>query len=216
MTLAAALAAAWIGLAAGGAHALSGPDHLAGVAPFAARSGRGAWRVGAAWGLGHAAGAGAAALVALALRARVPGAEELLSAWSETIVGVLLCVVGAVGLSRALRARARARHAVDGTHEHVSAAGHERGSAFGLGVFHGAAGLSHLFGVLPALGLPGTALPALYLAGYAVGSLACLAVFASGVGAWSSSGRATRHWNVVALASAASVVVGLVWIALPH
>lgn len=215
MTLTAALAAAWIGLAAGGAHALSGPDHLAGVAPFAAQRGRGAWRVGAVWGLGHAAGAGAAALVALALRSRVPGAEELLSAWSETIVGVLLCVVGAVGLSRALRARARARAAVEAVHEHAHAR-LESGSAFGLGVFHGAAGLSHLFGVLPALGLPGVALPALYLGGYAVGSLACLALFASGVGAWSSSGRAARHWNVVALASAASVVVGVVWIAMPH
>ncbi|MBI5362186.1 MAG: High-affinity nickel transporter, partial [Planctomycetes bacterium] len=45
------------GLGAGALHALAGPDHLAGVAPFAARAGRRAWRVGVAWGVGHAAGA---------------------------------------------------------------------------------------------------------------------------------------------------------------
>jgi hypothetical protein len=40
------LSALWLGLLAGGQHALTGPDHFAGVAPFAASRGKCAWRVG--------------------------------------------------------------------------------------------------------------------------------------------------------------------------
>jgi len=43
------------GLLAGGVHVLSGPDHLAAVAPLAVQD-RSAWRSGLRWGLGHSSG----------------------------------------------------------------------------------------------------------------------------------------------------------------
>jgi hypothetical protein len=197
------LSAVWLGLLAGGQHALGGPDHLAGVAPFAAQDGRRAWRVGFAWGLGHAGGALAAALLALLLRARIPGIEEQLSGFSDRIVGILMCVVGAYGISAAVRAHEHA-------HAHVL-----RRSPFTLGLFHGAGGMSHLFAVLPALGFPGVALPALYLAGYAAGSLALVTAFAAGIGRLAPESRPRARRRLLFAASTASVAVGLVWILRP-
>src|SRR5689334_23886231 len=89
------------GLLAGLHHALTGPDHLAGVAPLVARAPQRPWRIGFSWGLGHAGGALLAAGAALALRARIPGLEDQLSAVSERIVGIVLCVIGALGLRAA-------------------------------------------------------------------------------------------------------------------
>lgn len=212
--------AAALGLLAGAQHALGGPDHFAGVAPFAARGGRSAWRVGMGWGLGHATGAAAAAAIALALRASIPGIEEHLSGYSDRVVGVLMCVVGAIGLRSALRARRPADRAPralvdDGStirrrddHRHAS-------SAFGLGLFHGAGGLAHVFAVVPALGFPGIAQPALYLSGYAIGSLALITAFATVVGRMARDDRPRARRGVLAVASVASLAVGLVWVLSP-
>ncbi len=194
-----------IGLLAGVHHALSGPDHLAGVAPLATDKGRGAWRIGVGWGLGHASGAMLAAVIVLALRENVPGFESTLAPLSETIVGILLCVLGVLGLSRAIR-----------SHEHTHATS-SRGkrTAFALGLFHGAAGLSHVFAVLPALALPGVALPAAYLCGYGVGSLIAIVAFASALGRLAGREHArSRRWCLGA-ASAASLAIGILWIVHP-
>ena len=214
-----------LGLLAGVHHAATGPDHLAGVAPFAARAGRAAWRVGVAWGLGHASGAALAAVVALVLRAALPGVEERLSAVSETLVGILLCAIGFLGLVAVVRGRTRRHaHAHDagrdgharehdagrGGHEHDHAPLAHRRPAFLLGAFHGAAGLAHLFGVLPALAFPGRALPAIYLGGYAAGSLAAIAAFAIALGWTGSRARAPRA--SLAITSAASLCVGVAWL----
>jgi hypothetical protein len=182
------------GMLAGAHHALTGPDHMAGVAPLVARAERRPWRIGFSWGLGHAGGALIAAGIALALRARVPGLEEQLSAVSERVVGLVLCVIGALGLRAALRRE-------DERHEHAH-------SAFGLGLVHGAAGLSHLYAVLPSLALPGVALPASYLSGYAAGCLGALTVFAAVLGRLPR--KHARLW--LGVTSGASLATGLVWI----
>jgi hypothetical protein len=171
---------------------------MAGVAPLVARAERSPWRIGFDWGLGHAGGALLAAGIALALRSRIPGLEEQLAAISERLVGIVLCVIGALGLRAALRSE-RARHA----HPH---------SAFGLGLVHGAAGLSHLFAVIPSLALPGFALPACYLGGYAAGCLGALTVFAAVLGRLPR--ERARLW--LGISSAASLCVGLVWLVHPY
>jgi len=185
------------GLLAGTHHALTGPDHMAGVAPLVALAKRRPWRIGFSWGLGHAGGALIAAGIALALRSRIPGLEEELSAISERVVGIVLCAIGALGLRAALRGEL-----VSHAHAH---------SAFGLGLVHGAAGLSHLYAVLPSLALPGIALPASYLGGYAAGCLGALTVFAAVLGRLPRA-RA-RLW--LGLSSGASLATGLVWIVRP-
>jgi uncharacterized membrane protein YfcA len=188
-----------LGALAGAQHALSGPDHLAGVAPFAAARGRSAWRVGLAWGLGHALGACLAALAALALRDRMPGIVEQLSRWSEMLVGLVLCVVGAFGLHGLLRERASPAHVHDGPQAGTR--------CFGLGLLHGAAGLSHLYAVLPALALPA---PGGYLAAYALTSTCAMALLAGGCGRL-SRGAGRRRWTL-GLSSAASLLVGAYWV----
>lgn len=190
-TLIALLAA---GLLAGAHHAWSGPDHLAGVAPLVSASARKPWRVGLHWGLGHTSGALLAAGVALLLREELPGLESMLSAWSERIVGIVLCVIGALGLRALVRRQELLR------------AGHHAHSAFGLGMLHGAAGLAHLFAVLPALALPGVGAPIAYLSGYAGGSLAAITLFAALLG------RTARFRLSLALSSAASLLVGVWWL----
>ena len=211
------------GLGAGALHALTGPDHLAGVAPFAASAGKRAWRVGVAWGLGHAAGALLGAAVVLALRAVVPGLDELLPAFSERAVGVVLCAVGAFGLHAVLRARVHAHpHEHEGVehahpHLHLFGAQHDRHphAAYGIGLLHGAAGLSHLFAVLPALALPGVLLPATYLAGYALACLAAVTGVAAAIGWTAPSSAPRRVRTAVLVASGASLAVGVLWIVHP-
>jgi len=234
--------APFLGLLAGVQHALTGPDHMAGVAPFAAGSGRSAWRVGVRWGLGHATGASLAALAALALRAQLPGIEERLSGVSEIVVGFALMLIGGLGLHTAIR-----RHMHEDTHRHgplvhhhwhfrepsveaaqgavatpapadrlatvISPARHPH-AAFWLGTLHGAAGLSHLFAVLPALAFPGWWQPLLYIGGYGLGSLAAITGFTAALGRL-LPGHSERALRVsLGVASAASVIVGAVWITL--
>jgi hypothetical protein len=189
------LLATALGLWAGILHAVTGPDHLAGVAPLAARARTHAWRAGASWGLGHALGGVAAASVALALREQMPGFEEVISSWSERIVGVILCIVGALGLSGVLRRR---------MHDHEAPRG-----ALGLGFVHGAAGMSHLWAVLPALALPGLVAPACYLGAYAAGALVLMCVSAHAIG---RAGERFGDHGIERLASGASLVVGAWWL----
>lgn len=190
------LAPALAGLTAGLIHVLSGPDHLAAVAPLAGGRGK-AWRAGFLWGLGHSGGVLAVALAALALRGALP--LDALSSWSERIVGVVLVGIGLWGFTRALRGP---------IHSHV----HVRAAA-AVGVLHGIAGSSHFLGVLPALALPSAAASFGYLAGFALGTVAGMTGFAGGLGVLGGPDDAPRHrrW-LLSASSALAIVVGLVWI----
>jgi len=44
------------GVAAGVVHVLSGPDHLAAIAPYAVTDKTRSWKTGVRWGLGHSTG----------------------------------------------------------------------------------------------------------------------------------------------------------------
>jgi hypothetical protein len=190
------LAATLAGLFAGLIHVLSGPDHLAAVAPLTGGRDR-AWRAGFLWGLGHSGGVLAVGLVALALRGGLP--LEALSSWSERVVGVALIGLGLWGFARVVRGPIH-------SHVHVRAA-----AAFG--VLHGVAGSSHLLGILPALALPSAAASLGYLAGFAVGTIAGMSGFSSVLGWLGGHENAPRHrrWLLTA-SSAAAIAVGVIWI----
>ena len=91
------------GLAAGMVHVLSGPDHLAAIAPYAVTDKARSWRTGVRWGLGHSAGVLGVGLLVLVARHALP--VEALSAHSELGVGLALLVIGVWGMRVALRAR---------------------------------------------------------------------------------------------------------------
>lgn len=158
--------AAFAGLAVGLVHVLSGPDHLAAVAPLAADHRRPQWRAGFQWGLGHTAGVMMIGLLLIAFRALLP--LDTISTYSERIVGVVLLGVGVWGVVRARWPR---------SHTHASA-----GASFAMGTLHGLAGSSHLFGVLPALALPTQAAALWYLGGFGAGAVLAMTAFAAVVG----------------------------------
>jgi hypothetical protein len=176
------------GAIAGLLHVLSGPDHLAGVAPLAVDGRRRGWIAGWTWGLGHASGVVVVALLAVLLREILPPLD-VLSAWSERLVGAALIGIGLWALSRGLRVGpARHQHGEwSHNHLHVQAGpewirrlGHAHAS-FCMGVLHGVAGSSHFFGVVPALALPTTGAAVLYIASFGVGTVAAMTIFAAAV-----------------------------------
>jgi high-affinity nickel permease len=196
--------AALTGLLLGCWHVVSGPDHLAAISTLATMSDdrRAGARVGLAWGLGHASGVWLVGLLLLALGSAIP--LELVGAWSERLVGFAIIGVGVWGLLRARRERERAAI------EHM----HGSRSALGIGLIHGVAGSSHLYGVLPALAL-GAGGRVSYLIGFGVGSIIAMGLFASMlallVGRLAGSRERMRR-GVLLGACVVAIVIGLAWV----
>src|SRR5262245_57439337 len=122
-------AAIMAGFGAGLIHVLSGPDHLAAVAPLSVGRGRTGWRTGLNWGIGHSSGVLLIGLLALIFRELLP--LESISSWAEKVVGLTLIGVGAWGICKPLSS------GVDAPPQ----------AAFAIGTLHGLAGSSHLLGV---------------------------------------------------------------------
>jgi hypothetical protein len=213
------------GALAGLFHVLSGPDHLAAVAPLAVDGRRRGWIAGWTWGLGHASGVVVVALLGVWLREMLPPVD-VLSAWSERLVGAALIGIGLWALSRCGRiAPARHQHGQwSHDHLHVQAGpewirrlGHAHAS-FCMGVLHGVAGSSHFFGVLPALALPTTSAAVLYISAFGVGTVAAMTIFAAAVGSISiRSVHGPRAYRAMMSAAALlAIVVGGVWLTAPR
>ena len=197
------------GLSAGFVHVVSGPDHLAAIAPYAVDAKARAWRAGVRWGFGHSAGVLGVGLVALLLRDAL--SIDLVSAWSERSVGVVLIAIGTWGMRAAFADRAAIRDRQDRRlHEHK----HEH-PAFAVGTVHGLAGSSHLLGIVPALALPSDTAAAAYLILFGVGSVAAMGMFSSLIG-WitlrlGANGAKTQS-ALLALFSAIAIVIGGAWL----
>ncbi|CAK9193869.1 unnamed protein product [Sphagnum troendelagicum] len=94
------LASAWTGLVAGGLHTLTGPDHLAALAPLCiGRSRLQSFSVGALWGCGHDAGQIIFGLIFLSLKDRLH--LGLIQTWAARVVGLTLIIIGALGIKEA-------------------------------------------------------------------------------------------------------------------
>ena len=201
------------GLLLGGWHVVSGADHLAAVTPLVIErehAERRPARIGLAWGIGHASGVWLVGLALLAIGSMIP--LELVGVWSERIVGVAIVAVGLWGLWRVRQGWGReAAHA----HTHHEHAGASR-SALGIGLIHGVAGSSHLYGVLPALALASAERVA-YLIGFGIGSILAMGLFAGAIGLVigrvPGSRALVQRWGLL-VASIAAVVIGTAWIAL--
>jgi hypothetical protein len=192
--------AIFAGLAAGLLHVFSGPDHLAAVAPLAIDADRKTWRTGLQWGVGHTAGVLLIATLLLFLKEQLP--LDLISIYSERLVGLSLIAIGMWGVWRATRAAIT-------PHSHASA-------SFAMGTIHGLAGSSHLFGVLPALAFSTRVDSVLYLGGFAIGAIAGMSAFAAGMGMLPAriGGQYHRRYRGFLYASsAAALVIGGFWLA---
>jgi len=215
------------GLLAGILHTLSGPDHLAAMAPLGVARPWRRWRTGLSWGWGHALGTWTVAVVALLGRELLP--LEALSAFGERLVGLVLAALGVWGLHRALRHRVHTHehrhdrhddvlhdhchlHQAVGPHTARAHRGHTHTSV-GIGALHGVAGSGVFLAVLPAVVLSKVGAVA-YVIAYGVGGMAAMAGFTWFISALGARATAAPAWVYPALlASCASfsIVMGGVW-----
>jgi len=196
-----------LGLAAGVSHVVTGPDHVAALAPFSVEAQRRAWTVGLRWGAGHAAG-----IVAVALAA-VLAADRLdlrgLSAVGDYLVGAVLVAVGVWGLLHS-RAAAHAFTAESEGHRHVHAT-----AALSIGTLHGLVGTGATLAVVPAVGMRTSGESAVYLAGFAAGTMISMSGIAWLLGVLAPRDeRGTAYRRVFQFASAATTALGVVWLGL--
>ena len=216
------------GLIAGLIHVLSGPDHLAAVAPLTIQGGQRGWVTGWRWGCGHAAGVIAVGLLSLGLRGLLP--LDLLASWAERLVGVVLIGIGIWGLRRAFANRLHSHeHIHDGqrhvhihvhgrkvAHAHEGAATHQHShAAFGVGLLHGFAGSSHFLAMLPALAFPTKLLAVTYVSSYGVGTILAMVCFSSAIAILAQifSFSGTRAYRMLmAGCSGSALLVGSLWL----
>jgi hypothetical protein len=148
----------------------------------------------------------------LALLLRDALSVDLISAWGERVVGVVLIGIGIWGMRTAFANPAVSiRDRLDGPQQNHR---HQH-PAFAVGTVHGLAGSSHLLGVVPALALPSDIAAAVYLMLFGVGSIAAMGIFSSLIG-WiavrlTQSGAKTPS-ALLALFSAIAIVLGGVWL----
>ena len=212
------------GIAAGLVHVFSGPDHLAAIAPLAMKHQRGAWRTGLRWGTGHASGVIFVGILSLLLRGLLP--VNLISNWSDRLVGAMLIGIGFWTLRKALLIHTHT-HAHEGeTHEHIHVHGRSGAkthalkrhmhahAAFGIGTLHGLSGSSHFLAIIPALAMPSTALAVVYLACYGIGTVLAMMLFASAINSFSMrfAGTAKVYRGFMFACSGIAVTVGCIWV----
>jgi hypothetical protein len=213
------------GLVAGSLHVVSGPDHLIALAPIAAINRRVAFRLGCVWGLGH--GLGVAVLGGIGLGAKGWVDVGLVSAWSEFVVGIALVSIGAWSIFKASKVTIHTHaHAhihtdaqpSDHAHFHVhvgeshdsSAHRKHNAAALGLGLFHGAAGVGHLFGVVPALALPSD-LAVVYIGAYLGAAVISMGVFGAALGAFINRRGEAMMRRIMVGTGCLAMGLGCVW-----
>jgi hypothetical protein len=187
--------AVWTGLVAGSLHVVSGPDHIAAMAPIAMKDPRRALRMGTLWGLGH--GLAVLALGALGVWARGLADLDAISAWSEYLVGFMLIGLGLWAIRGAGRI-------TTSDHGHAPA-------AFGVGLLHGAAGAGHLFGILPAMALP-REMAAAYLVAYFLAAVGAMAGFGLLLGRVAELGSERFMRRLMWACGLVALAVGVLWL----
>lgn len=200
------------GVALGALHAVTGPDHVAAVVPMSLESPWKGARTGLGWGLGHGAGIVILAIVALLFRELV--FVDVVAAWSELAVGALLLGIGGWVLRLVFLPSPSAAPATDPHpgHAHPPDAHPDRArAAFGIGTLHGTAGMGHLVGVLPALGLP-LIEAAMYLAAFLAGAAAAMTLVGLTFGALSARAGPVARQRLVTAAGIGALVVGVWWV----
>ncbi len=207
---------------AGTVHVLSGPDHMAAVAPLALAERERSWWAGWTWGLGHASGVVLIAVLAVFLRDLLPPVPAI-SLWGERAVGAALVGVGLWALRRGLAIRPEPHSHGQVTHTHMRVGrgpmgllrlGHAH-AAFAMGILHGIAGTSHFLGVLPALALPTRTDALTYVAVFGIASVVAMTAFATLVGAVatrSSARGAMAHRALVLAGAATAIIIGGYWL----
>jgi ABC-type nickel/cobalt efflux system permease component RcnA len=223
------------GVLAATLHVLSGPDHLAAVAPLTVEKHNKSWKIGLFWGLGHLSGMLLIGVLVTLFRDFIP--VERISAHSEQLVGLVLILIGLWSLRQIRRKPHSHRHphmhneeevmihihkhehTEDGAHqhkhEHIKKAG-GNWAAFSVGTLHGLAGVSHFILFLPTLSFESAFDSVLYLAGFAIGTVLAMVIFSVVLGKITREAvinhRDRLFTGIRFAAGLIAIVVGLIWI----
>ncbi|KAK1434286.1 hypothetical protein QVD17_00022 [Tagetes erecta] len=190
------LSSAWTGFFAGCLHTLSGPDHLAALAPLSiGRSRVESALVGALWGCGHDAGQVIFGLLFLLLKDRLH--IEILRTWGTRVVGFTLLVIGAMGIREASEVPAPCVALENGecdvsvyeaslSDPSVSKKKKIGFATFATGIIHGLQP-DALMMVLPALALPSRVAGAAFLGMFLVGTVIAMGSYTVFIGSCSQA-----------------------------
>ncbi|XP_074330748.1 chloroplast protein FOR GROWTH AND FERTILITY 2-like isoform X2 [Apium graveolens] len=189
------LTSAWTGLFAGCLHTLSGPDHLAALAPLSiGRTRMESAVVGALWGCGHDVGQVIFGLVFLLLKDRLH--IEVIRTWGTRVVGLTLLVIGAMGIKEASEVPTPCVALENGecdvsAYEALEdpAAGKKKKigfATFATGIVHGLQP-DALIMVLPALALPSRVAGAAFLGMFLVGTVIAMGSYTVFIGTCSEA-----------------------------
>ena len=218
------------GVLAGVIHALTGPDHVAALAPFFTEQRIKSWLIGLKWGIGHSSGVWILGILVFFLRQLIP--VDLLSSWGERLVGITLIGLGIWSAHRGLRNRVHSHtHIHDGSEHvhfhihHPHEAPHDgmrvphshRHAPVGIGILHGLAGSSHLFGILPALAFSTSAETVGYLLGFGFGAILGMTAFSTLLGklVHQLMNRSQAAYQIVQFSvSSLAILVGIFWISI--
>ncbi|KAG9156368.1 hypothetical protein Leryth_009249 [Lithospermum erythrorhizon] len=188
------LSSAWTGFLAGCLHTLSGPDHLAALAPLSiGRTRMESAAVGALWGCGHDAGQLIFGLLFLLLKDRLH--IEIIRNWGTRVVGITLLIIGAMGIKEASEVPTpcvalETGECEVGTYEalEIPTTGKKKigFATFATGIVHGLQP-DALMMILPALALPSRLAGAAFLGTFLIGTVAAMASYTVLIGSCSEA-----------------------------
>ncbi|KAH7437162.1 hypothetical protein KP509_05G059200 [Ceratopteris richardii] len=189
------LVSAWMGLVAGCLHTLTGPDHLAALAPLSVgRSKLESVAVGALWGCGHDAGQVIFGILFLLLKDKLH--IEILRTWGARVVGMTLVAIGITGIREAHEAAVIPCLAGDASGfapnglQHVdSDSNAKRNTVFATlatGIVHGLQP-DALIMILPALALPSRFAGAAFLSMFLLGTVLSMSCYTAFIGSCSTA-----------------------------
>ncbi|XP_052180352.1 chloroplast protein FOR GROWTH AND FERTILITY 2-like [Diospyros lotus] len=189
------LTSAWTGFFAGCLHTLSGPDHLAALAPLSiGRSRLESAIVGALWGCGHDAGQVIFGLLFLLLKDRLH--IEIIRTWGTRVVGFTLLIIGAMGIREASEVPSPCVALENGecdvsVYETLENPTIGKKKEIGFATF--ATGIVHglqpdaLMMVLPALALPSRVAGAAFLGMFLLGTVVAMGTYTVFIGSCSEA-----------------------------
>ncbi len=214
------------GLIAGFVHVISGPDHLAAISPISVESKKSGWLIGFRWGLGHTGGVFIVAVIALLFRELIP--MDIISSYSERLVGIILIAIGAWGLQKIFSVKLHVHEHIHGGHKHFHFHHHfnriphqkkeahfHTHAALIVGIVHGLAGSSHLLGILPALALPAEIDAVIYLIAFGTGTIAAMMIFSESIGRIARKFESIGELLYLRLSisfSSIAILIGIFWI----
>ncbi|GMH16360.1 hypothetical protein Nepgr_018201 [Nepenthes gracilis] len=191
------LSSAWTGFLAGCLHTLSGPDHLAALAPLSiGRTRMESAVVGALWGCGHDAGQVIFGMLFLLLKDRLH--IEVIRTWGTRVVGLTLLIIGAMGIREASEVPTPCvalengecdASIFDTTPEIPSVSQKKKKigfATFATGIVHGLQP-DALMMVLPALALPSRVAGAAFLGMFLVGTVVAMGGYTVFIGSCSEA-----------------------------